>query len=120
MTKSYVPLIETGFSGSRTDVTPVFADPASFSALINDLTRPFSEIEIDLVAGIDALGFILGAAIAIKLGVGFIPIRKGGKLPGAVDSKEFFDYSDPAVKQTHTGDPALCAPRSSNAPVCAA
>lgn len=50
-------------------------------------------MEIDLVAGIDALGFILGTAIAIRLGRGFIPIRKGGKLPVQADMLNFVDYT---------------------------
>jgi len=89
----YVSLIERGSSGTRADVTPIFANPTSFSLLVDDLTGPFCGLNVKLVAGIEALGFILGTAIARKLDIGFIAIRKGGKIPGAVDSKEFVDYS---------------------------
>jgi adenine phosphoribosyltransferase len=72
-------------------VTPLFADHDAFSALIVDLATPFKDLKIDYIAGIDALGFILGAALAQYLKVGFIPVRKGGKLPVAVDSVSFVD-----------------------------
>ena len=71
----------------------MLADAESFNQLIEDLASPFLEIELDYVACIDALGFILGTAIACRLEVGIIPIRKGGKLPVETYSKEFRDYS---------------------------
>jgi adenine phosphoribosyltransferase len=89
----YLHLIDTDTIGQRDDVTPLFADAEAFSALVADLALPFKDKEIDIIAGIDALGFILGAALAQCLKVGFIPIRKGGKLPVAVDSVSFVDYS---------------------------
>ncbi len=91
--KDYLRLIDTHTPGPRCDVTPLFADQAAFAALVEDLCSPFDGIEFDYVAGIDALGFILGTAVALHLGVGFIPIRKGGKLPVAVSRAEFEDYS---------------------------
>jgi adenine phosphoribosyltransferase len=77
----------------RSDVTPIFADPAAFAALVDDLARPFVPRKVAQVAGLDALGFILGTALALKLGAGFIPIRKGGKLPVARDQERVTDYS---------------------------
>jgi adenine phosphoribosyltransferase len=91
--EEYLRLIDTETEGPRCDVTPLFADPQAFAALVVDLCAPFMEIEIDYVAGIDALGFILGTAMAMHLKKGFIPIRKGGKLPAAVSWAEFVDYS---------------------------
>ncbi len=91
--KDYLRLIDTHTRGPRCDVTPLFSDTAAFSALVSDLVAPFDAAEIDLVAGIDALGFILGTAIAIRLGRGFIPIRKGGKLPVQADRVDFVDYT---------------------------
>jgi adenine phosphoribosyltransferase len=88
----YLKLIDTSTPG-RYDVTPLFADHATFTALVTDLAAPFSSSQIAYVAGIDALGFILGTAVALELGVGFIPIRKGGKLPGAKHTATFVDYS---------------------------
>jgi len=94
--KKYLELIDTDTPGNRNDVTPLFADAAAFAELIKDLSDPFLGTQVDYVAGIDALGFILGAAIALKLGKGFIPLRKGGKLPVEVASQEFSDYSGQA------------------------
>lgn len=91
--KNYLNLIDTDTPGPRCDVTPLFADPAAFTALIRDLTQPFEGIDFNYVAGIDALGFILGTAVAIHFGKGFIPIRKGGKLPVPVISHKFTDYT---------------------------
>jgi adenine phosphoribosyltransferase len=91
--KLYLQLIDTQTSGPRCDVPPLFADPAVFAQLIADLARPFSADSIDYVAGIDALGFILGAAPAREFNKGFIPLRKGGKLPVAAARVEFIDYT---------------------------
>ena len=90
----YLRLIDTQTQGRRYDVTPLFADFQAFSALVEDLIRPFAKVEFDCVAGIDALGFILGAAIAVRLKKGFVPIRKGGKLPVRTDTAEFVDYTE--------------------------
>ena len=64
------------------DITPIFEDPVIFNNLIKDLLEPLKEIEFNKVVGLDALGFIIGGAISNKLNMGFVPIRKGGKLPG--------------------------------------
>ena len=87
-------MIDTATLGNRYDVTPMFADAKYFEQLVEDLAGPFHNTQLDCVACIDALGFILGTAIARRLGVGVIPIRKGGKLPVETDSEEFRDYSD--------------------------
>jgi adenine phosphoribosyltransferase len=91
--KSYLRLIDTQTAGPRCDVTPLFADPAAFAQLIADLVAPFAAVPLDYVAAIDALGFVLGGAMAVRLGKGFIPIRKRGKLPVATRTVEFVDYS---------------------------
>ena len=77
----------------RSDVTPIFAEPAAFKALVDDLVAPWRSEKIDRVVGTDALGFVVGTAMALKLGVGFVPVRKGGKLPVAKESVAFRDYS---------------------------
>lgn len=79
--------------GSRYDVTPLFSDYHAFSALLDDLLELVSGVSFDVVVGIDALGFILGAGLALRAGVGFVPIRKGGKLPGDADAVECVDYT---------------------------
>jgi adenine phosphoribosyltransferase len=71
----------------------MFRQVEAFEELIRDLARPFIRRSIDLVAGIDALGFILGTGLALYLKKGFIPIRKGGKLPTQVRRVTFVDYS---------------------------
>ncbi len=71
------------------DVTTLFADSAGFKATIAQMTEPYRTLPIDAVAGIEARGFILGGAIADRLGCGFIPIRKKGKLPGKTIGQEY-------------------------------
>lgn len=64
------------------DITTLLADPAGFAELIERLADIARPLDADLVAGIEARGFVLGAALAHALGLGFVPIRKAGKLPG--------------------------------------
>jgi len=68
------------------DITPVLADPKAFAAAIDVLCAGFTNAGISYVAAVEARGFIFGAAVARKLGVGFIPIRKKGKLPFKTES----------------------------------
>ena len=63
------------------DITPLLQDSRSFRILVNIFVNRHLDSRLDYVSGIDARGFILGAAIAYELEVGFIPIRKKGKLP---------------------------------------
>ena len=91
--RPYLALIDRDTSGNRCDVTPLFGDYAAFSALVDDLAALVEPLAFDAVVGIDALGFILGAALALRMQRGFVPIRKGGKLPVAVDSVECVDYT---------------------------
>ena len=91
--KSYLKKIDIATIGNRYDVTPLFADAECLSQLVEDLIIPFLDSKIDFVACIDALGFILGTAVACRLNIGIIPLRKGGKLPVQTESVEFRDYS---------------------------
>ncbi|MFC1668567.1 adenine phosphoribosyltransferase [Chlamydiota bacterium] len=68
------------------DITPLLKDPSAFKALIELLTKRYESKNIDYVIAVEARGFILGAALAYSLGVGFIPVRKEGKLPAQVCS----------------------------------
>jgi adenine phosphoribosyltransferase len=63
------------------DITTLLKDPVGFRIAINELVNRYTAAKIDRVAGIEARGFIIGAALAYQLGVGFVPIRKKGKLP---------------------------------------
>lgn len=92
--KDYLRWIDTDTSGNRNDVTPLFAQPGDFNALVDDLVACLGDTCIDLVAAIDALGFILGTAIAQKLGVGILAVRKGGRLPVETDRTGFRDYTE--------------------------
>src|SRR4249919_3007088 len=63
------------------DITPVLSDPELFRASIDLFLERCRGKEIDKIVGIDARGFLFGSAVAYELGVGFVPIRKRGKLP---------------------------------------
>jgi adenine phosphoribosyltransferase len=63
------------------DVTTLLRDPQGLKLALDNMTRPFEGASIDLVVGIESRGFILGAAVADRLGAGFVPVRKLGKLP---------------------------------------
>lgn len=71
------------------DITPLLADPKAFTAAIDALCADFTEAGIEYVAAVEARGFIFGAAVARKLGAGFIPIRKKGKLPFRTESASY-------------------------------
>jgi len=63
------------------DITTLLQDPAGFRAAIDGLATPFENQGIDIVVGIESRGFIFGAAVADRIGAGFTPVRKPGKLP---------------------------------------
>lgn len=71
------------------DVTTLLGDAQGFKAAIAQMAEPYRTIPVDAVAGIEARGFILGGAIADRLGCGFIPIRKKGKLPWKTIGEEY-------------------------------
>jgi adenine phosphoribosyltransferase len=63
------------------DITTLLKDPVGFRITINEFVHRYTTAKLDKVAGIESRGFIIGAALAYRLGVGFVPIRKKGKLP---------------------------------------
>lgn len=71
------------------DVTSVLEDHTAFSASINMLVEQFSPMSFDKIAGTEARGFLFGAPLAIRLGIGFIPVRKPRKLPREVISESY-------------------------------
>jgi len=71
------------------DITTLFQDARGFKASVERLAAPFEMAGIEAVAGIEARGFILGGAVADRLGTGFIPIRKKGKLPAKAIGEEY-------------------------------
>jgi len=68
------------------DITPLLAEPKAFAAAVDALCAGFTETGVEYVAAVEARGFIFGAAVAEKLGAGFVPIRKKGKLPFKTES----------------------------------
>lgn len=71
------------------DVTTLMGDPRALRTTIDMMVQPFAGVRIDKVAGIEARGFILGGAVAHQLSVGFVPIRKKGKLPWKTISETY-------------------------------
>ncbi len=71
------------------DITTLLGNPRAFRAAVDQLVQPYAGVRIDKVAGIEARGFILGGAVAHQLSVGFVPVRKKGKLPHTVIGEDY-------------------------------
>ncbi|MDQ2727662.1 MAG: adenine phosphoribosyltransferase [Actinomycetota bacterium] len=71
------------------DITPLLADPKGLEHCVAALAEPFAARRVDKVVGIEARGFILAAPVAMRLGAGFVPVRKAGKLPWKVRSDTY-------------------------------
>jgi len=108
--------MDTGFFASRIrtisdwpepgvqfrDITPLLRDGDAFHKLIDTSAERYADAKIDAVAGIDARGFIIGAALAYRLGCGFIPVRKAGKLPFDTMGESYsLEYGEATV-EVHT------------------
>ncbi|WP_010498694.1 adenine phosphoribosyltransferase [Paenibacillus elgii] len=89
--KDYIRVIEDfpqpGISFK--DITTLLRDGQAYKAVIDELARLLKDKEIDCIAGPEARGFVIGAPLAIALGVGFVPIRKSGKLPGVTIEADY-------------------------------
>lgn len=84
------------------DITPLVADPPALKLAVSALIEPFREDSIDAVAGMEARGFIFGSLAAWELGVGFVPLRKPGKLPFDVHTESYeLEYGSAAL-EIHT------------------
>jgi adenine phosphoribosyltransferase len=68
------------------DITPLLANPRVFRVLIDQFVHRYFDVRPDVIAGLDARGFIIGSVVAYELNVGFVPIRKKGKLPFTTDA----------------------------------
>ena len=75
------------------DPTSIYINQRAFTDLLDDMTADLKDIPFDVVAGLDAMGFVLAAAIAARRNVGFLPIRKAGKLCVDTDKVSFGNYS---------------------------
>lgn len=71
------------------DITPVLSNPEAFQHLVQQMIEKSEAIHVDKIVGIESRGFILGAAMAYELGIGFCPIRKKGKLPWKTRSVKY-------------------------------
>jgi adenine phosphoribosyltransferase len=71
------------------DLTPLMGDAAALRATVHSLVAPFRSAGVELVAGMEARGFIFGALAAWELGAGFVPLRKPGKLPAAIEAVSY-------------------------------
>ena len=94
--RSYLAAMAPNVKGERfawLDPSTLYINAGIFQAVVDDLVAPFDPADIDVVAGFDAMGFVLGSAIAVRLGKGFLTLRKAGKLPVESDSVEFVNYS---------------------------
>ena len=84
------------------DVTTLFGDADGFRDAIQQMTEPFQGASVAAVAGIEARGFILGGAVADRLGCGFVPVRKKGKLPWKTIGQEYTLEYGVDVIEIHT------------------
>ena len=81
------------------DITTLLRNPAGLTATIDQLSAPFAGKGIDVVIGVESRGFILGAPVADRLGAGFIPIRKPGKLPAETRTESYaLEYGQDALQ----------------------
>lgn len=71
------------------DVTTLFGSAEGFKLAVAQMVDLFKDTKIDAIAGLEARGFIIGGAVAERLGVGFLPVRKAGKLPGKTISEDY-------------------------------
>ena len=83
------------------DITTLIKDRAGFARVVDSMTSPYLDKNMDLVLGMEARGFIFGPAMAYRLNAGFIPVRKPKKLPGR--NRELYLRS--RIRHRHAGDP---------------
>lgn len=80
------------------DFTPLLSDGPALRAVVQDISSRYAG-QVDVVVGIEARGLILGAAVAYDLGIGFVPVRKAGKLPGQTHRAEYkLEYGSAAIE----------------------
>lgn len=91
--RDYLSLIDRNTDGRRCDVTPVFGDVEAFAAVVEDLVGLVAGAGFSTIVAIDALGFVLGAAMAVRGHKRLVLARKGGKLPVRTHAATFMDYT---------------------------
>ena len=93
------------------DITTLLGDPKAFDTLMNHLANRYKSYDLDYVAGIDARGFIFGAALADRLNVGFVPVRKKGKLPYTTVAEKYsleYGFDEVEIHIDAFGENGLC------------
>ena len=81
------------------DITPLLQDPDALRRAVKAMTAPFLDGKIDKVAGIESRGFIFGVGAALELGVGFVPVRKKGKLPAKIIAETYaLEYGSDTIE----------------------
>jgi adenine phosphoribosyltransferase len=81
------------------DITTLLKDPKGLQLLVDGLAEQYANQKIDKVVGIEARGFVIGAAVAYKLEVGFVPVRKSGKLPAQTFQQEYaLEYGSDVIE----------------------
>ena len=88
------------------DITPLLGNAGALKAAVGDLAEPFRDERIDRVVAIEARGYLFGAPLALELGVGFVPVRKAGKLPLETFRSEYvLEYGKAAIEVHQDGVP---------------
>src|SRR5439155_1653376 len=85
------------------DITPLLADPRAFHIILDSIAERFIGEHVDVIVGVEARGFIFGGALAARLNASFVPARKPGKLPAAVDRVSFATEYSTAELEMHKG-----------------
>jgi len=81
------------------DITPVLADPKLFKSVLSHMENAIKDLNVEKIVGIDARGFIFGAALADRLNIGFVPVRKKGKLPWKTHEQSYsLEYGESIVQ----------------------
>jgi adenine phosphoribosyltransferase len=84
------------------DITPLLADPTAFEAAVDALASAFAERGVEKVIGVEARGFIVASPVALRLGAGFVPMRKAGKLPWRVEAEDYqLEYGHERLEVHH-------------------
>jgi len=86
------------------DITSLLKDPQHYQQVVDELAQKISHLDFDMIAGVEARGFILGSALAYKMKKSFLPVRKKGKLPGKTISKSYsLEYGEDQL-EVHVED----------------
>jgi len=94
------------------DITTLLSDPKAFDTLMSHLEKRYKSYHLDYIAGIDARGFIFGAVLADRLNIGFVPVRKKGKLPYTTVAEKYsleYGFDEVEIHIDAFGENGLCS-----------